>query len=722
MARQHRLQFALRGAEWAFAVPEGDLAAVEDVAALCCDFWNGANSLLIAVSEDGSLSDGLDSMLAIRDVERVWVHQRVNEAHQASLHERFGPERVGRIWAGLTRHELHPLNLQPAYREPPQGGPQLAVPVPSYKDPALARVSRVAWGRIDDDDRADYAEAFLLEEHEGEAAHFALVDGQVSGLAPLAQSAYLMEIYYQQSPARARQVAVIDGEDFSDLLFFWNLRARATTHDGRGVIAMPAAALSTPDRLRSLVEWTAVERDVVKPDLLISARPNDRDAAAAALAELGFRESPVQSRLTEYWGEVPPERRQREYALAGTGLVGGRLRRGAVTEQLIPLELGRNPTRLEPRADFGVRHWGGFVRLDLVNWPLAFPPTQATAERVHANAVVHGDAISLTTSASNSPYNFDLYLPGGDETLGDFLAARGLRGELSPAGRYAQALIGRLGGASGLTALATQRSLNVLGPLTSPSRHKLLQRLERNLTELYGEQAPTTDELAEIIREHIVELEPHTRTLDDLASQTGTARPDLLAALETLIEAGFVRRGRFERCRNCGYEDFYPLAEIDERLQCHACQERFLLAVASGPNEPRLGYQLDPLMARAMDQDLMPVLLTLRYLYSPEGAAAGAFWPGLEMTDRTATTQDCDILLAQDGHVTVCECKKSALGLTVTQAEKTIELAATLGANTIFSALEGDFSAEVKQLAERPDVRLLMREELLPPPPGASVS
>ena len=31
-----------------------------------------------------------------------------------------------------------------------------------------------------------------------------------------------------------------------------------------------------------------------------------------------------------------------------------------------------------------------------------------------------------------------------------------------------------------------------------------------------------------------------------------------------------------------------------ERVRCHACQERFLLAVASGPDEPRLAYQLDP--------------------------------------------------------------------------------------------------------------------------------
>src|SRR5207249_7270045 len=133
--------------------------------------------------------------------------------------------------------------------------------------------------------------------------------------------------------------------------------------------------------------------------------------------------------------------------------------------------------------------------------------------------------------------------------------------------------------------------------------------------------------------------------------------------------AGFVRRGRFERCRNCGYRDFYPLSELDERVLCHACRERFLLAVAAGPDEPRLGYQLDPLMARAMDQELMPVLLTLRYLFSPQGAAAGAFWPGLELTDETGKTHECDILLADQGNISVCECKQNASSLTLEEAE-----------------------------------------------------
>lgn len=68
---QHRLQFALRGAEWAFAIPDGDLAALEEVAAICCDFWNGANSLVIAIGEDGSLNADTERERRVPDAESL---------------------------------------------------------------------------------------------------------------------------------------------------------------------------------------------------------------------------------------------------------------------------------------------------------------------------------------------------------------------------------------------------------------------------------------------------------------------------------------------------------------------------------------------------------------------------------------------------------------------------------------------------------------------------
>ncbi len=712
---QHRLRYALRGCEFAFAIAEGDLAAVEEVAARCCDFWNGANSLLIAVDEHGTVAP-VERLAEIREPERIYVHERVSAAGRDAITGRWGHERVSDLWREAFRHDLHPLNLQPSYREPSAEVPRIALPVPDYADAELARLARVVWGRIDDEDRPEYETAFALERHEGDAAHYALVAGQTSGLSPLAQSTYLMRIHHQSDPLRARQIFVVRGLEFDDLVFFWNVRARATTRgDEIPVVAIPAQALATPERLRSLVEWTG-RRDV-KPDVLVRVASDLRDDTANALEELGFRRAADDARFSEYFGEVPEERKPLEYQFVSQAWVGGRMRRGAWSENLITLEPGRNIVRFEPPDDFRTRHWGGYARLDLLSWPLPFPPTQATATRVHRDAFVDQGVVCLLTSASNNALTFDLIVPGADEVLSDFLGAHGRGARLSAGGRYAQALIGRLGGPQRLDALARPGALAVLEPLTPPSRVKLLQRLDRMLTERYGDAAPPREELAEMVRGHVAELDLRSRTLDDLATLTGASRADLLAALEQLIDVGFVRRGRLERCPECGYEDFYALAEVRERVVCHACQTDFLLRVAMGDaTEPKTAYQLDPLMARAMDQNLLPVLLTLRYLYSPAVGVGGAFWPGLEIVEADGTMQDCDILLAHEESVIVCECKQSAAGLSQAQAEKTHALSDLFGAVTYFSALEGGFAGEIEALArERGRIVLLTRADLLPP-------
>jgi hypothetical protein len=416
-------------------------------------------------------------LLEVREPERLYVHERVSEAGRAAVHERWNHERVSDLWGEAFRHELHPLNLQPSYREQATTGPHVILPVPQHEDSDLAQLARIVWGRIDDEDRPEYETAFLLDRHEGDAAHYALVAGQTTGVSPLAQSTYLMRIHHQSGPLRVRQLFVIERLDFDEVVFFWNARARATTlGDEIPAVAVPAEALAAPERLRSLVEWTRT-RDI-KPDVLVRAPSDLRDATATALEELGFRRAADDARFSEYFGAVPEERQPLEYQFVGQGWIGHRMRRGVWSENLITLEPGRNLVRFEPPEDFRTRHSGGYVRLDLLSWPLPFPPTPATAVRVQQNAFVDQGVICLLTSASNSALTFDLIVPGADEILGYFLSAHGRTARLSAAGRYAQALIGRLGGPQRLDALARQGALSALEPLTPPSRLKLVQRLE----------------------------------------------------------------------------------------------------------------------------------------------------------------------------------------------------------------------------------------------------
>ncbi len=710
VSSQHRLQFAMRGGEYAFAIPAGDLAALDEVVPICCQVWNGANSLIVPVTEDAELPVSVEHATTTRDVERVFVHKAVGDGGRARLAARF-PGRTTLLHDHALERDLQPLNLQPSFRDPPQGGPSAVLPVPVYDDDALRRIAHVACGFIDEASVGEYGEAFVLEERTGPAAHSALLSSQIAGRSPLAQSTYQMKTYRQEGLFRARRLVVLDDDGFDGLVMFWNFRARSERFTD--IVAVPTQAFETPDQLRPLLDWGSGEVSVLKPDFLVIVDPARRECVEAALLSLGLRNHGEANASTSYLGGVDEDRRQPEFGFTELRLIGGRMRRGLFNENLVSLEPGRNIVRFEPRG-FATKHAGGQVRLDLLSWPLPFQPPRVTATRVQRDAFVDDGVVCILTMAMNSAYTFDLVVPGADDALADFLSEHRLSSVPSPAGRYGTALIERLGGPQRLEAIATSEALLVLGTLASTSRLKLVQRLNRVLSDRYGEQAPDAAELANLIRGELVTLELPSPSFSDLLGQTNLERVQLLSTLKPLIDVGLARRGRRERCPDCGFADFYPLGEITERLVCHACQKRFLLSVAAGPDEPRLSYQLDPLMARAMDQDLLPVLLTLRHLYSPDGAASGAFWPGLELTRDDGKKQDCDVLLAQDGKVTVCECKLSAASLSVAQANATIALAEELGANTVFAAVEGDFNRDIVELTQLPTIRLLTRRDLVP--------
>ena len=64
--RQRRLTYFARGPEWAFAIPQGDLGALEDVMRRCSTFWNGVGSLLVPVRADGRIPPTVEGLLRIR--------------------------------------------------------------------------------------------------------------------------------------------------------------------------------------------------------------------------------------------------------------------------------------------------------------------------------------------------------------------------------------------------------------------------------------------------------------------------------------------------------------------------------------------------------------------------------------------------------------------------------------------------------------------------------
>ena len=350
------------------------------------------------------------------------------------------------------------------------------------------------------------------------------------------------------------------------------------------------------------------------------------------------------------------------------------------------------------------------MRVELRGMPIAFPTSDSLARLCinDAQAIDHGFMVTL--NAGTEPLRLDLQIPGPEAQLRAHLTSCGLAGRESGAGRIARTLLGRLPDSSALDALARPLAAMLLNALVARSRPKLAQHVAKQLARLNDAVTINEELIIDLLRDEGLFLELQARTLDEIASSAGRSRRDLLPILQELVSSGLVQRGRRVCCPSCRFDEYWALRELDERLTCRACRQMFVLPALDGDLEAQLAYRRDGLMARAMDQDLVPVLLTLRHLLTRSAKPEDALhWPGLDLDygDPAAKPAEIDLLLASEGHLFAAECKLEAANLAPPEAQKHLALAERLRAQAVFGALRGEWRSDVIELVAETDALLL---------------
>jgi Archaeal holliday junction resolvase (hjc) len=137
------------------------------------------------------------------------------------------------------------------------------------------------------------------------------------------------------------------------------------------------------------------------------------------------------------------------------------------------------------------------------------------------------------------------------------------------------------------------------------------------------------------------------------------------------------------------------------------------VAEVSGRREPAVSYRLDGLMARVMDQDLLPVLLTLRALMPPdEGRDLYYAWPGLEF-EREDEIVEVDLLTSDGENVVAAEVKSRATGLDRQQLDRLLTFCEAMGAKPCIAAPEDTFDTQLAQVTQHAGGRVLHGPDLL---------
>ncbi|MGH2974243.1 MAG: hypothetical protein ACRDLL_05155 [Solirubrobacterales bacterium] len=147
-----RISYSVRGPEWGFAVPQGDLDALSEAMAICSHYWNGIGALMIPVSATGRTPPYIEQMLEVREVEEVFLHEALSERAREALEARF---QCCRIYDGMLDGEIHPLFL--SLNDRPKSLREIRRPL--VKSKRLARIALACWGQIEDEDLEDWRES-----------------------------------------------------------------------------------------------------------------------------------------------------------------------------------------------------------------------------------------------------------------------------------------------------------------------------------------------------------------------------------------------------------------------------------------------------------------------------------------------------------------------------------------------------------------------------------
>jgi len=485
-------------------------------------------------------------------------------------------------------------------------------------------------------------------------------------------------------PAPLPWLEVVVVSDVRSACLFWNLRAsRALTLLGRPnstiILAASPAAFGRPAILDALVAAVGAHKGRLGADVPVDLAVIAADATTGAMVEAvfaahsKFARVPASRILDRVPGGPPPPSRpdtRPRWALLTqshdeAALLATLPRSIAVaTEEPFPARVGLHvgpnavpytppATMRNPRAALVARDLEGDI------WD-RYPHDTTVADLIVPGAAFRERALTVRVAQADRPGEVAVDLPDEWAALSAYFGTQGFRIDPSAAGTAGAAVLGLLGGVTGLDRLAaplTYRLLQVLAPQNSK---KVAQRVGRQVAALDGREDELVRALVALVGPDALLGRP--LTFAELRSRLGAGGDEarrLLAILADLCAADVLLRGYHLPCPRCATREWYPLAEARERLICPGCGVPFPLPVAAGPDvELPWHYRPNGLISRAVDLDVLPHLLTLRH-WAAIGQRPSCIVTGLEF--RVGTRRDAalefDLLFVSDGVLHAAECK-----------------------------------------------------------------
>lgn len=303
-------------------------------------------------------------------------------------------------------------------------------------------------------------------------------------------------------------------------------------------------------------------------------------------------------------------------------------------------------------------------------------------------------------TASTQRISFSL--PGTQEMYRAYFRSMGY--EVGPSDKltYATGLLNLAGGLEQAAIFRSQIAYALLDELAMRTSQKLAREIIRLISNEVLPSLTEEDLRGTIAASNLVpRFQRNPKSLGELKSLLSKSqKAGCLDVLSELVRIKAVQRGCTILCPHCRVSQWYGLGALNERIMCLGCLESFdvpLKATEQADVDRPLQYALNPLTDRAMDQDILPVIIALLALRTVHASMAHVV-PGMEFKEigSSETRGDFDFLYVCHQRLYGGECKN---GQILKQKDiQTAELARRLGFRAFFFATVHHFSTESKQL------------------------
>jgi hypothetical protein len=326
----------------------------------------------------------------------------------------------------------------------------------------------------------------------------------------------------------------------------------------------------------------------------------------------------------------------------------------------------------------------------LTNHPL---PTSETLRRGTAGS--RGYFRGFSTSTSPNRDTEKIYYPTGLETL----RALGLDHEMetkpSGPGRAGEHLMRMVGGFSDLSRLAFPGVTKLLREMTrGRNTTEIRNRLNRFLNTAPGEDQSDRYKVVESrLDAALGQPDSEEVPYKSLAKIRNFLKISPAAAkhwTEWAVERGLLLTGFEAICDRCLNKQWRMLRDAVPPLICNGCGQA--IRKPHPIDQLTFQYRASETLLRAVNSDVLPCILSLRYLNRLSQGSGGLFYgsyPGVDViriSDGIAIGEADVAIILNDGRWIVGECKTTALGLNQVELDKLWKLAEGVDAAATFVA------------------------------------